>query len=160
MSKIKIYDADAYIRDSVAMTCHSFGQVAIFEGPRGVVVAERDAVLDRFQSVEDPFSFMLTKIPEPGKMYIMPTHRADIPVKDIMDKAPSQEMEFYDFFSRRNYNLRCENNFRFLCDNLRDIGIEIPKEPLSMKVQQAAGRVMNAHPDQSKGISISEQGRG
>ena len=145
MSKIKIYDADAYIRDKVAMTCHSFGQVAIFEGPRGVVVAEQEAVLDRFKSVEDPFSFMITKIPEPGKMYLKPTHCADIPVKTIMDEAPSKEMEFYDFFSRRNYNLRCENNFRYLCDNLKDIGVEIPKEPLSMKVQQAAGRTASAH---------------
>lgn len=140
MSKIKIYDADAFIRKEANMACHTFGQVAVFQGPKGVIVAEEEAVHDMFQSIEDAFSFHLTKIPSPGKRMLIPTHSADIPVKEIMNHAPSKEVDFYDFFSRRNYNPRTQNNFRYLCGHLREIGYEIPKEPLSQKVQAASAK--------------------
>jgi len=140
MDKIKIYDVDAFVREKANMACHTFGQVAIFEGPKGVVVAEKEAVHDKLQTLDDTFQFSLTKIPRKGSIYLVPSAYADIKVRDIMENAPSKEMGFYDFFSRRNYNPRCQNNFRYMCSHLREIGFEIPKEPLSAKVMQAESR--------------------
>jgi len=137
MSKIKIYNTDEFIRNEFNMACHTFGEVAIFEGKNGVVVAEKEAVHDMFDSLNESFNFDLTKIPAPGKMYILPTHSADIPISMIKEKAPNKEIEFYDFFSKRNYNPRCQNNFKFLCENLREIEYEIPKEPLFSKIMNA-----------------------
>lgn len=137
MSKIKVYDADALIRREADMSCHTFKKIAVFQGPHGVVVAEQEAVHDKLNTVDDSFRFSLTKIPSPGKMYVVPTAYAEIPVSFILKNAPCEEMEFYDFFSRRNYNPRCESNFRHLCAQLREIGIDIPKEPLSQKLKNA-----------------------
>ena len=142
MSKITIYDADAYMRRDHNMACHTFGQVAVFQGPLGVVVAEREAVHDVLASVDDDFTFSLTKIPPAGSIYLLPTHQADIPVSYLMEKAPRKAVDFYDFFSRRNYNPRCENNFRSLCKDLQEIGFEIPKESLLSKLQQAEAKAV------------------
>lgn len=38
--------------------------------------------------------------------------------KDIIDNAPSKKMKARDFFTKYNYNARCENNFAGLIDNL------------------------------------------
>ena len=135
MSAIKIYDADRYFREEGEMTCHTFGKIAIFEGSRGVVVAEKEAVHDVLDSLDDEFRFHLTNIPPSGSIYLLPTAYADIPIRDIYENAPSEEMDFYDFFSRRNYNSRCVSNFNYLCKHLWDIGYEIPKEPLNAKIK-------------------------
>lgn len=137
MGNIKIYDADAFIRNELEMCCHRFEKVAILEGSHGVVIAEHEAVHDVLNTLEDTFRFDLTKIPPPGTLYVMPSAYIDVPVSMIKENAPQEEMDFYDFFSRRNYNPRCESNFRHLCKHLQDIGYEIPKESLKAKVQSA-----------------------
>ena len=157
MSKIKIYDADAFIRKEAEMACHTFQKVAILEGPHGIVVAEKEAVHDVLNDRDDTFRFDLTKIPSPGHMYLIPSAYVDIPIREILDRAPSVEMEFYDFFSRRNYNPRCENNFRYLCGELRDIGYPIPKEPLTDKLKSAQTRVASAQ-THSHTVPAAERG--
>ncbi len=144
MSTIKIYDADTFFRKEGEMACHKFGKIAIFEGTNGVVVAEEEAVHDVLNTLDDEFRFHLTKIPSPGSIYLLPTAYADVPIREVYENAPTEEMDFYDFFSRRNYNSRCISNFSYLCKHLRDIGYEIPKEPLNEKVKAAEERYSSA----------------
>ena len=142
MGNIRIYDADTFMRQELEMCCFRFEKVAILEGPHGVVIAEHEGVHDVLHSLADSFRFDLTKIPPPGTLYVMPSAYTDVPVSEIKDHAPSEEMDFYDFFSRRNYNPRCEANFRYLCKHLREIGFEIPKESLKAQVQNAGTKVI------------------
>jgi len=149
MSKIKVYDVDGWIRKEADMTCHTFKKVAIFQGGNGVVVAESEAVHDLLHSEKDSFRFHLTPIPEPGKIFLVSTAYVDVPVSVIRENAACEEMDFYEFFSRRNYNPRCESNFRYLCNQLKDIGYEIPREPLADKLRNADGRACAAQNQRS-----------
>lgn len=52
-----------------------------------------------------------------------------------------------EFFARRNYNPRCQDNYRYLMESLRDIGFDLhgyfaveQTKPLAARIQAAESR--------------------
>lgn len=144
VKKIKVYDMDALFKEA-DMAPFRYNKVAIFEGPRGVIVAEHEAVHMRENLVTDSIVLPATKIPEPGHFAILPTHEATLQICELME-APYTEMTIEEFFDRRNYNPRCQSNYANLMGHLREIGFDLhgyfptQQTTLDDKIKSAAQR--------------------
>lgn len=143
VKKIKVYDLDAFLRKELELESFRYEKAAIFEGPYGVVLAEHEAVHKRVNAVTDTVQLEANKIAEPGTMWIAPSYVVSATI-DELKTAPYEEMTMEEFFDRRNYNPRCENNYMYLMESLRGIGFDLhgyfPTEqvkPLADRIQAA-----------------------
>lgn len=123
VKKIKVYDMDALFKEA-DMLPFRYNKVAIFEGPKGVIVAEHEAVHMMENLVTDSIVLPATKIPEPGRIPLFPTHEATLQISELMT-APYTEMTIEEFFDRRSYNPRCQDNYASLMGHLREIGFDL-----------------------------------
>jgi len=124
------------------MEAFRYQQVAIFEGKTGVVVAEHECVHKRVNQLSDTIEIPANKLPDPGHIWIIANYLCTISVDEIL-RAPYQEMLFTDFFSRRDYNPRCQDNYQTLLRSLQAIEFDLTgylpvKQSLSNQIQAAA----------------------
>ena len=141
---IKIYDLDALLFQECGLKAFRYQKVAVFEGPRGVVVAEEEAVHKRVNVLSDTVTISANLPAAPGTIPILPTHEVTLSVQEIKD-APFQEMSMSAFFHRRNYNPRCQDNWRTLLSSLCDIGFDLSgylpdRKPLVQTITQAEAK--------------------
>ena len=120
---IRIYDLDALFRKELDLEAFRYRQVAVFEGKTGVVVAEEEAVHKRVNVASDTIQVPANKPTPAGHLTIMPMAYVTLSVEEIKE-APQKEMLMSEFFSRRNYNPRCQTNWSILLSTLREIGFD------------------------------------
>lgn len=142
--RIKVYDLDAFFHAECQMEAFRYKQVVVFEGKKGIVLAEEEAVHKLVNGLDDTVEIPINKLPEPGKVWLIANYMCTISIDEIL-KAPSYEMHFTDFFKRRDYNPRCQSNFRTLLQSLHRIDFDIsdyyqPKEPLTQQLKAAESR--------------------
>ena len=126
MNKIKVYDMDAFLKSKYPeYKPFRFEKVAIFEGLNGLIFAEEEAVHQRANVPTDQVVIPLCKRPSPGHMNIMASAELKISLDEIISEAPYAEKTIEEFFNRRNYNPRCENNYATLMSSLRNIGFDL-----------------------------------
>lgn len=124
MNNLKIYDVNAFLNKNCQKEAFRYERVAIFVGPSGVVVAEYEAVHMLENVVSDTVRIPCNDPPSDGKIWITPQYTANVKIEDILAEAPCTEMSMSDFFSKREYNIRCEKNWSTLLASLRDIGFD------------------------------------
>lgn len=130
MNKFKVYDMDAFIGKYYPdYEAFRYKKAAIFEGKHGVVFAEEEAVHQREQKLTDsvvvPLCHKTKKKDGHITMAIMASGKMTVSLDEIVAKAPYEEMTMDEFFVRRDYNLRCQDNYDILMDTLRDIGFDL-----------------------------------
>lgn len=126
MNKIKVYDVNAFIeKEYPQYNAFRYEKAAIFEGSRGFVFAEEEAVHQKENLITDSIVIPLCKKPTPGHIAFMASADLTVSFDEIINEAPYQEMDIEDFFKRRNYNPRCQENFATLMKSLRDIGFDL-----------------------------------
>jgi len=144
LKSIKVYDLDAFVQKEQEMEAFRYNQVAVFEGKKGIVVAESEAVHQLAKNLSDTVDIPVNKLPEPGKIWLIANYLCTISIDEII-KAPCQERLFTEFFNRRDYNPRCQSNFRTLLHSLCSIDFDLSDyylqtEPLSQKLHAASTR--------------------
>lgn len=130
MNKIKVYDINAFIGQYYPeYEAFRYKKAAIFEGPRGVVFAEEEAVHQRENKITDSVVVPLCHKREEKDghitMAIMASAEMTVSLDEIVAKAPYEEKTMEEFFARRDYNSRCQDNYATLMNSLRDIGFEL-----------------------------------
>lgn len=126
MKKIRVYDMDALIqKEHPEYEAFRYKKVAIFEGPRGVILAEHEAAHQRENLITDSVVIPLNKVPPKGHIALMASADLRISLDEIVSKAPYFECSIEEFFDRRNYNPRCQSNYSLLMSNLRNIGFDL-----------------------------------
>ena len=128
---MKIYDIDALLRQECDKQAFRYHKVAVFEGRHGVVVAEEEAVHQKEAGLQSTIEIPANDIARPGRTWLMPSYLVTITISDIKE-APFTEMTMEEFFRRRNYNPRCQTNWRVLMSSLDSIGFDY-REYLSVK---------------------------
>lgn len=127
---IDVYNIKDYIQNlsDGEYTTHYVDKAAILTNNSGQgAFVDYEAIGDKFNSLDDKITIGVVpnkeETDEEGHrtFYIMATHNANVPVKDILEKAPKETMKARDFFTKYNYNDRCERNFRELCKYLGSI---------------------------------------
>lgn len=123
---IDVYDIDAWVAAETdgQFESHDYrGGAAILIRPDGSgCILDYEAVGYEFKSVNDIAKIGIHEIKKPdenGTFYIsmIATHRLEAPYSEIMDNAPVTQMTVNDFFTKRNYNSRCQRNFAEICDD-------------------------------------------
>lgn len=165
MKTLKVYDVDEFFRKEAKMSAFHYGSAAIIKGPNGVILAEHEAVHQVENLITDSVVIPLAAIPSKGGMAIMATHEATVRLCDIEEKAPYQEMTMEEFFDKRNYNPRCQTNFRILLESMREIGLD-PKEYLQEQAKAKStlsSQLKEAEKEksvsQTNNAPVKEQGR-
>lgn len=126
MNKIKVYDIDAFIESNYpGYAAFRYKEAAVFEGERGVVFAEEEAVHQRENVLTDSVIVPLCKRPSEGHIAIRATAEMTVSLNEIVSEAPYKVMSMEAFFKRRNYNPRCQDNYAVLMNNLRGIGFDL-----------------------------------
>lgn len=119
---IKVYDIDALVDKEINADSeekyepHTLHKAAIITKKDGTgCVVDYEAVGSSFDSIDDDITVSLSPKTEDenGKrsIYIMPTAQVKVKVSDLL-KAPHEEMKARDFFTKHNYNDRCEQNYK------------------------------------------------
>lgn len=142
--KLRIYDLDAFLRQECNKQAFRYHKVAIFEGKYGVVVAEEEAVHQKEAGLQSTIEIPANDIARPGHTWIMPSHLVTLEISDVKE-APYTEMTMEEFFHRRNYNPRCQTNWRVLLSSLDSIGFDFhdylpSKLDLDKTIQSAEGK--------------------
>lgn len=139
--KLKIYDLDALLRAECGKQAFRYRKVAVFEGKKGVVVAEEEGVHQRGEDLSSTIDIEANNIARPGNTWIMPSYIISVQISDVKE-APFTEMTMEAFFKRRDYNPRCQSNWRDLLSSLDAIGFDLEKylserQGLDEKIQSA-----------------------
>lgn len=126
MNKIKVFDIDALVaQEYPEYEPFRYKKAAIFEGPRGVVFSEEEAVHQKENALTDAVVVPLAKRTDKNHIAIFATAKMTVSLDEIVAKAPFEEMSMDEFFSRRNYNPRCQDNYETLMKSLRNIGFDL-----------------------------------
>lgn len=130
MNKIKIYDLNAFIGQHYSeYEAFRYKKAAIFEGPHGVVFSEEEAVHQRANRITDSVVVPLCQKAEEKDGHITMAIRASaemtVSLDEIVSKAPYEEKTMEEFFARRDYNPRCQDNYAILMNSLRNIGFDL-----------------------------------
>ena len=140
LNKIKVYDVDALLHEQYNMEAFRYHKVAVFEGANGVVVAEEEGVHQMVSSLfTEDVEIPANEPAAPGKMWITAEYLMLMTAKEIQT-APYSEVTMPEFFKRRNYNGRTQDNWKTLRSSLDKIGFDLtgylPEErPLFQKIQ-------------------------
>ena len=145
MKKIKVYDIDALIGELYPdYKAFRYEKATIFEGPQGIVFAEQEAVHVRENLITDSVKIPLCQRPPEGYISLAPTADLTITLDEIVAGAPHEEMTIEEFFVRRDYNPRCQQNYATLMSSLRSIGFDLhgyfaDSPSIDDQIQAAAG---------------------
>lgn len=147
--KLKIYDLNALLKDECNLEPMRYKKVAVFEGKTGILVAEEEGVYQAVCQLSDSICIGANKPAQPGKAWVLPAFEVSLPIV-IVKTAPSEEMSMESFFSRRNYNPRCQENWKNLLSELSRIGFDLngylpEKAPLGEKIMEAKHRTSTCH---------------
>lgn len=121
---IDVYDLDAWIASETdgQFESHDYhGGAAILIRPDGSgCMLDFEAVGYEFRSIDDTTEIGIHKISKPDEngnfsISIIATHMIKCTYREIMDNAPVTQMTVDEFFSKRNYNSRCQSNFAEIC---------------------------------------------
>lgn len=123
-STINVYDLATYIQSqkigdgSKIYTTHTGDKRALLQDVNGnYILADYEAVRELANSDSDLVKIEVSEKPEEGTFAIMPAGSINLAISDIK-QAPVEQMKAKDFFTKYNYNARCENNFEGLIRNL------------------------------------------
>ena len=122
--KLKIYDLNALLKDECNLEPMRYQKVAVFEGKTGILVAEEEAVYQAVCQLSDSICIGANKPARPGKAWVLPAFEVTLPIA-IVKTAPYTEMTMESFFTRRDYNPRCQENWKTLLSALSDIGFDL-----------------------------------
>lgn len=151
MKKIKVYDLDAFVaQEHPEYEPFRYEKAAIFEGPRGVVFAEEEAVHQKENLLTDSVVVPLAKRTDEHHIAIMATAEMRVSLDDIVENAPYEEKTMEEFFARRDYNPRCQDNYATLMNSLRDIGFDLHgyfdiKPSIEEQMQEASVKQNQIH---------------
>ena len=114
--KVNIYDIAKFVEDDTDGKYVPFdydgGAAILIKSVDGTgCIVDFEAIGESFNSVNDTITLRLNDVPDEGKFYIMPQYEAKVSIKEILDKAPKKTMTVDEFFTKRNYNSRCIQNF-------------------------------------------------
>ena len=122
VKKIRVYDMEALLAKE-NLEPFRYNKVAVFEGSRGVIVAEQEAVHQMENRITDSIVIPANNPSSPGRTWLLPEYEVTISIDELMT-APYTEMTMEEFFSRRNYNPRCQGNYTNLMSHLHQIGFD------------------------------------
>lgn len=144
MKKIKIYDLAALFEkegvlfEGEKLEPYCFKKIAVFEGNRGVIVAEHEAVQLLENTIKDTVMIPANPPSSPGMIWAIAKYEVEVPIEELM-QAPYEEKTMEEFFDRRSYNPRCQQNFAALLKNLDEIEFDLrgyfPEKHASLKSQ-------------------------
>ena len=117
---INVYDLDAFIAEETdgQFESHDFGggaAIIVRSNGSGCMV-DFEAVGYEFRSINDTAEIGIHKMPEQHEGYttisIIATHYITCTYREIIENAPVQQMTVGEFFTKKCYNSRCQDNFR------------------------------------------------
>lgn len=122
--KVNVYDIVKFVKDDtdgkfVPFDYDSSGAAILIKSDGTGCIVNYEAVGKSFNSVNDTIALRLNDVPDKGKFYIMPQYEAEVSIKEILDKAPKKTMTVDEFFTKRNYNSRCIQNFNRIKEYLK-----------------------------------------
>lgn len=130
--KVNVYDIDKFVFDETNGEYITFyyreGAAIILKKDGTGCIVDYEAVGESFDSVNDEITIAVNKIDKnsykKNSVFIVPSHDLKVTVAEIMDSAPVKSMTVDEFFTKRNYNSRCENNFseveEYLTESVRE----------------------------------------
>ena len=123
---INVYDLDAFISAETdgEFESHDFGSGAaiIVKSDGEGCMVDYEAVGTAFNAITDTVKIGIHKMPEQHEGYttisMIATHYVKCTYKEIIDGAPVKQMTVAEFFTKKNYNSRCQDNFRGILEYL------------------------------------------
>ncbi|ALA07291.1 hypothetical protein SECTIM467_167 [Brevibacillus phage SecTim467] len=131
---LKAYDIRKMVEDSNLkqnerqLTTHLQHELVIVEGTKGVLYFCTEGVGRVLESMDSEMELMLSPMPErdeqgrPKTISLFATATAHPTVREVVQEAPSREVEIKDFI--RRFGARLEHNFSIQLNSLRDIGLD------------------------------------
>jgi hypothetical protein len=97
--------------------------LALIEGPQGILVYCTEGVGWRRKSLDDEFAIGLEPQEPDGKkaIYMFPTHRIKMTLAQIKEHGVPRQVEMKDFV--RVFGARLEDNFRLMQEAIAKIGL-------------------------------------
>ena len=126
--KVKCYDMETLLKSHTEDKFTAFGpftQLVVLQGPQGYVTVCREGVHWITQSVEETLEVEAEPNDadeHPNSFRVMATHKFDVPVKDILGDAPSEDVDLGNFV--RRFGWRLENNYQILLRAIKEIGLD------------------------------------
>jgi len=121
--KIDVYDIAKFVENDTdgkyALFNYDDGAAILFKPDGSGCIVDYEAIGESFDSMSDTVILELTDVPEKGKMFIAPQYQANVSIREIIDKSPHKTMTVDEFFTKRNYNSRCINNFNGIKEYLK-----------------------------------------
>lgn len=123
---INVYDVDAFVSAETdgEFESHDFsgGAAIIVRADGEGCMLDYEAVGTAFNAITDTVKIGIHKIPEQHEGYrtisIIATHYIKCTYKEIIDEAPVKQMTVGEFFTKKNYNSRCQDNFANIVEYL------------------------------------------
>lgn len=121
--KVDVYDIAKFVEQDTdgkyALFNYDDGAAILFKPDGSGCIVDYEAIGEAFDSMSDTIVLEFTDVPEKGKIFIAPQYQANVSIKEIMDKSPHKTMTVDEFFTKRNYNSRCINNFNGIKEYLK-----------------------------------------
>jgi len=123
---IDIYDLDAWIASETdgQFESHDFmgGAAILLRSDGSGCMLDFEAVGYEFRSIDDTAEIGIHKISTPDEngnfsISIIATHMIKCTYREIIENAPVKQMTVDEFFTKRNYNSRCQSNFAEICND-------------------------------------------
>lgn len=117
---INVYDIDAFVSDATdgQYESHDFrgGAAILLKSDGSGCILDFEAVGYEFNSIDEDLEIGIHKIPTTDKegyitVSVIATHYITCTYREIIDEAPVKQMTVDEFFTKRNYNSRCQRNF-------------------------------------------------
>ena len=120
---IDVYDVNAFVSAETEgqFESHDFstGAAILIRKDGSGCMLDFEAVGYEFNDIGDTIKLGIHKMPEKHEGYttisVIATHYIECTYKEIMDGAPVKQMTVDEFFTKRNYNSRCQSNFAEIC---------------------------------------------
>jgi hypothetical protein len=121
--EVDVYDIAKFVEEDTdgkyALFNYDDGAAILFKPDGSGCIVDYEAIGESFDSMSDTVILELTDVPEKGKMFIAPQYQANVSIREIIDKSPHKTMTVDEFFTKRNYNSRCINNFNGIKEYLK-----------------------------------------
>ena len=122
---IDVYDIDAFVAAETdgEFESHDFsgGAAILVRNDGSGCMVDYEAVGWEFNDLGDTMKLGVHKMPEHHEGYttisIIATHYIKCTYREVIDNAPVKQMTVDEFFTKRNYNSRCAQNFREICND-------------------------------------------
>ena len=148
MKTVKVYDINSRIKAEFDGKYEGYGaadrELAIIEGPKGIVVSDYEAVHWLFGSVEENIALDLyeVKIDASGRKMIpmLPSKRAEATIAYIKEKCEAKEVDLGQWV--RRFGARLESNYDTLLKSIKKVGLDSRDYPRHKDADQANRRIV------------------